>query len=173
MADIIRLLPDNIANQIAFVGEVIQRPASSGQRIDEKMPLMLGATEIKVILKDSGKTLIQVIDNGLRNDRNGCPTMFWTAYHIQNQKNGWFVSIYEQRALGRRWLIAAIAHVEMITRPTDAELANRITINGSKIEKQDYVQGSHGTNFAVKNLFYNVPARKGIFEVGSSWAPAI
>lgn len=159
MADIIRLLPDNIANQIA-AGEVIQRPASVVKELMENA-IDAGATEIKVILKDSGKTLIQVIDNGCGMTETDARLCFERHATSKIRKTD---DLFHIRTKGFRGealaSIAAIAHVEMITRPSDAELANRITINGSKIEKQEYVNGGYGTNFAVKNLFYNVPARR-------------
>lgn len=159
MADIIRLLPDNIANQIA-AGEVIQRPASVIKELMENA-IDAGATEVKVILKDSGKTLIQVIDNGCGMTETDARLCFERHATSKIRKTDDLFHITTKGFRGEALAsIAAIAHVEMITRPQDAELANRIVIHGSKIEKQEYVQGAFGTNFAVKNLFYNVPARR-------------
>ncbi|MBK8701988.1 MAG: DNA mismatch repair endonuclease MutL [Saprospiraceae bacterium] len=159
MADIIRLLPDHIANQIA-AGEVIQRPASVVKELMENA-VDAGAGFIKIILKDSGKTLIQVIDDGCgmtETDARLCFERHATS-KIRNTED-----LFNIRTKGFRGealaSIAAIAHVEMITRASNSDLATRIVIHGSKINKQEYVQGEFGTNFAVKNLFYNVPARR-------------
>lgn len=159
MADIIRLLPDHIANQIA-AGEVIQRPASVVKELMENA-IDAASTEIKIVLKDSGKTLIQVIDNGCgmtESDARMCFERHATS-KIRNTDD-----LFHIRTKGFRGealaSIAAIAHVEMTTRTSDAELGTHIIIHGSKLNKQEFVQSPRGTNFAIKNLFYNVPARR-------------
>ena len=159
MADIIQLLPDNIANQIA-AGEVIQRPASVVKELMENA-IDAEATEIKVILKDSGKTLVQVIDNGVGMTDTDARMSFERHATSKIRKTDDLFNIKTKGFRGEALAsIAAIAHVEMITKKEENELASRIVIHGSKIEKQEFVQGLTGTNFAVKNLFYNVPARR-------------
>lgn len=159
MADIIRLLPDNIANQIA-AGEVIQRPASVIKELMENA-IDASATEIRVIIKDSGKTLIQVIDNGCGMSETDARMCFERHATSKIAKTDDLFQIKTKGFRGEALAsIAAIAHVEMITKTPLAELASRVLIHGSKIEKQEYVQGPVGTSFAVKNLFFNVPARR-------------
>jgi len=130
MADIIRLLPDHIANQIA-AGEVIQRPASVVKELMENA-IDAASTEIKIVLKDSGKTLIQVIDNGCgmtESDARMCFERHATS-KIRNTDD-----LFHIRTKGFRGealaSIAAIAHVEMTTRTSDAELGTHIIIHGS------------------------------------------
>ena len=145
MPDIIRLLPDHIANQIA-AGEVIQRPASVVKELMENA-IDAASTEIKIVLKDSGKTLIQVIDNGCgmtESDARMCFERHATS-KIRNTDD-----LFHIRTKGFRGealaSIAAIAHVEMTTRTSDAELGTHIIIHGSKLNKQEFVQSPRGTN---------------------------
>jgi DNA mismatch repair protein MutL len=159
MSDIIRLLPDHIANQIA-AGEVIQRPSSVVKELLENA-IDAGSTEIKLIVKDSGKTLIQVIDNGKgmsETDARMCFERHATS-KISNADDLFAIKTkgFRGEALAS---IAAIAHVELITKTSVNELASRILIEGSEVKKQEYAQSHEGTNFSVKNLFYNVPARR-------------
>jgi DNA mismatch repair protein MutL len=159
MADIIQLLPDNIANQIA-AGEVIQRPASVVKELVENA-IDAKALALRIILKDAGKTLIQVIDDGIGMSDTDARMSFERHATSKIRKTDDLFNIKTKGFRGEALAsIAAIAHVEMITKKAENELACRILINGSKIEKQENVSGHTGTNFAVKNLFYNVPARR-------------
>ncbi len=159
MADIIQLLPDSIANQIA-AGEVIQRPASVVKELMENA-IDAGATQIQLIIKDSGKTSIQVIDNGKGMSETDARMAFerHATSKIRTAND-----LFTIKTMGFRGealaSIAAIAHVEMITRQTDNEVAHRLVIEGSHISKQEKLQAPVGTSISVKNLFYNVPARR-------------
>lgn len=159
MADIIQLLPENIANQIA-AGEVIQRPASVVKELVENS-IDARSTEITIIVKDAGKSLIQIIDNGVGMsdlDARMCFERHATSkIKIAEDLFNITTKGFRGEALAS---IAAIAHVELITKKDSSELGTRIIINGSKIEKQEYVQAAVGTKFSVKNLFYNIPARR-------------
>ena len=163
MSDIIHLLPDSIANQIA-AGEVIQRPASAVKELIENA-VDAGATEIRLVIKDAGKTLIQVIDNGCGmspTDARMCFERHATS-KIRTTED-----IFTIRTKGFRGeamaSIAAIAQVEMKTRLHDAELGTRIVIEGFEVKSQEQVQCSGGSNISVKNLFYNVPARRNFLK---------
>ncbi len=163
MADIIQLLPDAIANQIA-AGEVIQRPASVVKELLENA-IDAGATSIKLIVKDAGKTLIQVIDNGCGmspTDARMCFERHATS-KIRQAKD-----LFHIRTMGFRGeamaSIAAIAQVEMRTRRQADELGSRLLIEGSVVKGQESCQCSAGTNLSVKNLFYNVPARRNFLK---------
>ena len=159
MADIIQLLPDAIANQIA-AGEVIQRPASAVKEMLENA-VDAGADNIRVIIKDAGKTLIQVIDNG-----NGMSAtdarMSFERHATSKIRNA--DDLFAIRTMGFRGealaSIAAIAQVEMRTRLHNDELGTRLIIEGSEIKSQEPCQCIGGTSIQVKNLFYNVPARR-------------
>jgi DNA mismatch repair protein MutL len=159
MADIIQLLPDNIANQIA-AGEVIQRPASVAKELMENA-LDAGSDEIKLIIKDSGKTLIQVVDNGKGmspTDARLCFERHATS-KIREAKD-----LFAIKTMGFRGeamaSIAAIARVELITKQSTSNTATYILIEGSEVKKQETTQSTEGTNISVKNLFFNVPARR-------------
>ncbi len=161
--DIIRLLPDAIANQIA-AGEVIQRPASVVKELVENA-IDAGSSEIQVIIKSAGKTLIQVIDNGTgmsETDARMCFERHATS-KIKVAQDLFSVSTkgFRGEAMAS---IAAVAQVELKTRKASEELATRILIAGSKVEKQEYVHAPLGTSIAVKNLFYNVPARRNFLK---------
>ncbi len=163
MADIIQLLPDAIANQIA-AGEVIQRPASVVKELLENA-IDAGATSVKLIVKDAGKTLIQVIDNGCGmspTDARMCFERHATS-KIRKAKD-----LFHIRTMGFRGeamaSIAAIAQVEMRTRRQADELGARLLLEGSVLTKQESCQCSAGTNISVKNLFYNVPARRNFLK---------
>ena len=163
MADIIQLLPDAIADQIA-AGEVIQRPASVVKELMENA-VDAGATSIKLIVKEAGKTLVQVIDNGSGMSETDARMSF--ARHATS-KIRQADDLFSIRTMGFRGealaSIAAVAHVEMKTRPGDNELGIRIQIEGSEIKAQEPCQCSAGTNIAVKNLFFNVPARRNFLK---------
>ena len=159
MADIIQLLPESIANQIA-AGEVIQRPASVVKELLENS-LDAGADNIQLILKDSGKSLIQVIDNGkgmsdidarMSFERHATSkiTKADDLFHISTMG-------FRGEALAS---IASIAHVELKTKTQENEIGTQIKIHGSKLIKQSQCASHTGTSLSVKNLFYNVPARR-------------
>ncbi len=163
MADIIQLLPDSIANQIA-AGEVIQRPASIVKELLENS-IDAGATEIKLIVKDAGKTLVQVIDNGKgmsETDARMCYERHATSKIRAAQ------DLFAIRSMGFRGeamaSIAAVAQVEMRTRTAEEELGTRLVIEGSEVRVQEPCQCIKGTNISVKNLFYNVPARRNFLK---------
>lgn len=159
MSDIIHLLPDSIANQIA-AGEVIQRPASVVKELVENA-VDAGATEVRVIIKDGGRTLIQVIDNGKGMSETDARMAFerHATSKIKQAQDLFALNTFGFRgeALAS---IAAVAHVELCTRREEDELGMHLTIEGSvltAIEPEACVKGSI---FSVKNLFYNVPARR-------------
>ena len=163
MADIIQLLPESIANQIA-AGEVVQRPASVVKELMENA-IDAGATSIKLIVKEAGKTLIQVIDNGCGmsgTDARMCFERHATS-KIREAKD-----LFSIRTMGFRGeamaSIAAVAQVEMRTRPHNEELGTRIVIEASKLSAHEPCQCTAGTNISVKNLFYNVPARRNFLK---------
>ncbi len=159
MADIIQVLPDVVANQIA-AGEVIQRPSSVVKELTENA-VDAGADEITVVIKDAGKTLIQVIDNGIGMSDTDARLSFerHATSKIRDAKD-----LFEIRTKGFRGealaSIAAIAQVVLRTRQHDEEIGTEIAINGSEVEYQKPMSGASGSNFIVKNLFYNVPARR-------------
>lgn len=166
MADLIQLLPDSIANQIA-AGEVIQRPASVVKELMENA-IDAGADHIKLIIKDSGKTLIQIIDNGCGMSEPDARMSFERhATSKLRQAN----DLFQIRTMGFRGealaSIAAIAHVEMKTRRHADELGIRLLIEGSEVKTQEPCQCMSGTSIAVKNLFYNVPARRNFLKSNS------
>jgi len=159
MSDIIKLLPDSVANQIA-AGEVIQRPASVIKELVENA-VDAGSSCITVHVKDSGRTLIQVIDNG----SGMSPTDARLAFERHaTSKISCAQDIFSIKTKGFRGealaSIAAVAQVEMRTRREADELGTIIVINGSTVEKQEPVQCAAGSNFMVKNLFYNIPVRR-------------
>ena len=159
MADIIQLLPDSIANQIA-AGEVIQRPASVVKELMENA-LDASAKEIKLIIKEAGKTLVQVLDNGKGMTATDARMSFERHATSKIREANDLFSISSLGFRGEALAsIAAIAKVEMLTKPKDDELGTRILIEGSKVKKQEPIETNVGTNFSVKNLFYNVPARR-------------
>ncbi len=163
MPDIIHLLPDAVANQIA-AGEVIQRPASAVKELLENA-LDAGATHIQLIVKDAGKTLIQIIDNGSgMSDTDARLSFERHATSKINQANDLFCI----RTMGFRGealaSIAAIAHMELKTSLHDASLGCQIIIEGSEVKSQQACQFSGGTSISVKNLFFNVPARRNFLK---------
>ncbi len=161
--DCIKLLPDNIANQIA-AGEVVQRPASVVKELLENA-LDAGADEIKLIVREGGTSLIQIIDNG-RGMSVTDARMCWER-HATSKINS-ADDLFRLRSFGFRGealaSIAAIAHVEMKTKRKEDELATLIRIEGSKVIEQNPVAALNGTQFSVKNLFYNVPARRNFLK---------
>lgn len=159
MSDIIQLLPDSVANQIA-AGEVIQRPASLLKELMENS-VDAGASSVQVIVKDAGRTLVQVIDNGSGMSETDA-RMAFERHATSKIRNA--ADLFSIRTMGFRGealaSIAAVAHVELITRPHNHELGTRIVIAGSQVETQEPVNCPPGSNFLIKNLFYNVPARR-------------
>jgi len=161
--DIIRLLPDNIANQIA-AGEVIQRPASAVKELMENA-IDSGATHIKLIVKQAGKSLVQVIDNGCGMSDTDARMSF--EKHATSKIRA-AEDLFNIRTMGFRGealaSIAAIAQVELKTRQHDEALGTCIEIEGSKVLTQEACQTPVGTSIAIKNLFYNVPARRNFLK---------
>jgi DNA mismatch repair protein MutL len=163
VADIIQLLSDHIANQIA-AGEVIQRPASAVKELLENA-IDAGATEIQLVLKDAGKELIQVIDNG----KGMSPTdarMSFERHATSKIKN--IDDLFRIRTMGFRGealaSIAAVAQVEMKTRQATNEVGSKIVIEGTEVVLQEPCAVPVGTNIMVKNLFFNVPARRNFLK---------
>ncbi|MFA8298823.1 MAG: DNA mismatch repair endonuclease MutL [Hyphomicrobiales bacterium] len=159
MSDIIKLLPDSVANQIA-AGEVIQRPASVVKELLENS-IDANASSIKVIIKDSGKSLIQVVDNGIGMSETDARMSFERHATSKIKKAEDLFSISSMGFRGEALAsIAAIAQVEMKSRREDDELGTFLKIEGSTITSQEECSASTGTTISVKNLFYNVPARR-------------
>ncbi|CAA0161699.1 DNA mismatch repair endonuclease MutL [Tenacibaculum maritimum] len=163
MSDIIQLLPDHVANQIA-AGEVVQRPASVVKELLENA-IDAGANSIKLLLKDAGKTLIQVIDNG----KGMSPTDARLSFERHaTSKIKEAQDLFNLNTKGFRGealaSIAAIAHVTLKTKQEHEELGTQIKIEGSNIISQDVVSTAKGTSIAVKNLFYNIPARRNFLK---------
>jgi DNA mismatch repair protein MutL len=163
MTDIIQLLPDAIANQIA-AGEVVQRPASALKELLENA-VDAGATHIQVVVKDAGKQLIQVIDNGKGMSATDARMSFerHATSKIRSSQD-----LFAIRTFGFRGealaSIAAVAQVELRTRQTDAELGTLIQIEGSEVKKQEPMAAPVGTSVSMKNLFFNVPARRNFLK---------
>jgi DNA mismatch repair protein MutL len=163
MSDIIQLLPDHVANQIA-AGEVVQRPASVVKELLENA-IDAGATNITLLIKNAGKTLIQVIDDGIGMSNTDARMSFERHATSKIQKAEDLFNLSTKGFRGEALAsIAAIAHVELKTKPTDEELGTCIKIEGSKIISQDFVSTGKGTSLAVKNLFYNIPARRNFLK---------
>jgi DNA mismatch repair protein MutL len=163
MPDIIRLLPDSLANQIA-AGEVVQRPASAVKELLENA-IDAGATQIELIIKDAGKLLIQVIDNG--KGMSGTDARMSFERHATS-KLSTRDDLFSIRTLGFRGealaSIAAVAQVELKTRRAEDELGTLIKIEGSEVKSQESVSCEKGTSISVKNLFYIVPARRNFLK---------
>ena len=163
MSDIIQLLPDSVANQIA-AGEVVQRPASAVKELLENA-IDAGADKIQLIVKDAGKALIQVIDNGCGmtiTDARMCFERHATS-KVRKAED-----LFAIRTMGFRGeamaSIAAIAQVEMKTKRHEDELGTLIQIEGASFIKQEPVATSNGTSICIKNLFYNTPARRNFLK---------
>ena len=163
MSDIIQLLPDHVANQIA-AGEVVQRPASVAKELLENA-IDAGATNIKLLLKDAGKTLIQVIDDGKGMSVTDARMCFERHATSKIKKAEDLFNLGTKGFRGEALAsIAAIAHVELKTKEEHQELGTCIKIEGSKVISQDVVNTAKGTSIAVKNLFYNIPARRNFLK---------
>ena len=163
MADIIQLLPDAIANQIA-AGEVIQRPASVAKELLENA-VDAGSTRIQLIIKDAGKTLLQVIDNGCGMSETDARMSFerHATSKIRSAQD-----LFAIRTMGFRGealaSVAAVAQVEMKTRQKAKEMGHLLRVEASKLVTQEPCQAAPGTGITVKNLFYNVPARRNFLK---------
>ncbi|HYO22739.1 MAG TPA: DNA mismatch repair endonuclease MutL, partial [Flavisolibacter sp.] len=163
VADRIQLLPDNIANQIA-AGEVIQRPSSAVKELLENA-VDAGATEIKLLINDAGKALIQVIDNGAGMSETDARMCF--ERHATSKIRS-IDDLFHVRTMGFRGealaSIAAVAQVELRTKRAEDEAGTCITIENSPVQKQEPVAAPTGTSIAMKNLFFNVPARRNFLK---------
>ncbi len=163
MQDIIRLLPDSLANQIA-AGEVVQRPASVVKELLENS-IDAGASSIQLIIKDAGKTLIQVVDDGVGMSETDARMSFerHATSKIKTQED-----LFKIMTMGFRGealaSIAAVAQVEMRTRREMDSLGTQIIIEGSELKSQSKINCPKGTSIAVKNLFFNVPARRNFLK---------
>ena len=163
MSSIIQLLPDHVANQIA-AGEVVQRPASVVKELLENA-VDARATDIKLILKDAGKALVQVIDNGLGMSVTDARLCFERHATSKIRQAEDLFSLHTKGFRGEALAsIAAIAHMEMKTKQDQEELGTHIVIEGSKFVSQDVAVLPKGTSFAVKNLFFNIPARRNFLK---------
>ena len=163
MSSIIQLLPDHVANQIA-AGEVVQRPASVVKELLENA-VDAKATDIKLIIKDAGKSLIQVIDNGVGMSVTDARLCFERHATSKIRQAEDLFSLHTKGFRGEALAsIAAIAHVEMKTKQDQEELGTHLIIEGSKFISQEVAVLPKGTSFAVKNLFYNIPARRNFLK---------
>lgn len=167
MSDIIHLLPDSVANQIA-AGEVIQRPASVIKELVENA-VDAEAKEIHVLVTDAGKTCIQVIDDGKGMSETDARLSF--ERHATSKIRE-AIDLFALRTMGFRGealaSIAAVAEVELKTRKEGEELGTKIMLAGSKVENQEAVSCPKGSNFSVKNLFFNIPARRKFLKANST-----
>lgn len=163
MPDIIQLLPDAIANQIA-AGEVVQRPASAAKELMENA-IDAGATSITLMVKEAGKTLLQVIDNG--SGMSGTDARMSLERHATSKiRNA--DDLFTIRTMGFRGealaSIAAVSQMEMKTRLADQELGTLLVVEGSEVKRQELVACEQGTSILVRNLFYNIPARRNFLK---------
>lgn len=167
MSDVIRLLPDSVANQIA-AGEVIQRPASIVKELVENA-IDAEASNIYVLVTDAGKTCIQVIDDGKGMSETDARLSFERHATSKIREAS---DLFALRTMGFRGealaSIAAVAQVELKTRPASEEVGTKIVIAGSKFESQEVVSCAKGSNFSVKNLFFNIPARRKFLKANST-----
>ena len=163
MSGIIKLLPDHISNQIA-AGEVIQRPASAVKELMENS-IDAGATNIKLTIKDAGKALIHLVDNGCGMGETDARLCF--EKHATSKIRD-IHDLFAIKTMGFRGeamaSIAAIAQVEMNTKLKDDELGTQLIIEGSEVLSQTHCQCADGTQLSIKNLFYNVPARRNFLK---------
>jgi DNA mismatch repair protein MutL len=163
MRDIIQLLPDAVANQIA-AGEVVQRPASLIKELLENS-IDAGATAIKLIVRDAGKTFVQIIDNGKGMTETDARLSFERHATSKIRKAEDLFSITTMGFRGEALAsIAAVAQVECKTKTAEDELGTELRIEGSKVIRQEYCQTAVGTIISVKNLFYNIPARRNFLK---------
>ncbi len=167
MSDIIHLLPDSVANQIA-AGEVIQRPASVVKELVENA-IDAGAKNIQIIITDAGKSVIQVIDDGEGMSDTDARLSFERHATSKIKEAG---DLFALRTMGFRGealaSIAAVAQVELKTRREGDELGTLVTIEGSRFVKQELVSCAKGSHFIIKNLFFNVPARRKFLKTNAT-----
>jgi len=172
MNDIIHLLPDSVANQIA-AGEVIQRPASVLKELVENS-IDAGADFIQIVIKDAGRTLIQVIDNGKGMSETDA-RMAFERHATSKIKDA--SDLFAIRTMGFRGealaSIAAVAQVELRSRREGDELGVLVEIAGTRVFKQETIQCDKGSTFLVKNLFFNVPARRRFLKSDHVESPII
>lgn len=163
MADIIQLLPDHVANQIA-AGEVVQRPASVVKELLENA-IDAKATSITLVIKDAGKTLVQVTDNGIGMSVTDARLSFERHATSKIKSAEDLFNLHTKGFRGEALAsIAAIAHVELKTKTENSEIGTHLTIEGSKVISQDPAVVPKGTTISVKNLFYNIPARRNFLK---------
>lgn len=163
MPDKIQLLPDSIANQIA-AGEVVQRPASAVKELIENC-IDAGAKNIRLIVKDAGKTLLQVIDDGFGMSETDARMSLERHATSKIRKAEDLFTLHTMGFRGEALAsIAAVSQMEMRTRLTDQELGTLLVVEGSDVKKQEPVRCDTGTNISVKNLFYNIPARRNFLK---------
>ena len=166
MADVISLLPDHVANQIA-AGEVVQRPASVVKELLENA-IDAGATSITLLIKDAGKTLVQVTDNGCGMSTTDARLSFerhaTSKIKVAEDLFNLHTKGFRGEALAS---IAAIAHVELKTKQDVSEIGTHICIEGSQVTSQEAAVVPTGTTISVKNLFYNIPARRNFLSSSS------
>lgn len=159
MSDIIKLLPDSVANQIA-AGEVIQRPASVIKELVENS-VDAGATEINIVIRDAGKTLIQVRDNGTGMSETDARMAFERHATSKIRQAGDLFTLHSMGFRGEALpSICAISEVELKTRKSGEQLGTHLVIEASKVKSQQPIATDQGTVIAVKRLFFNVPARR-------------
>lgn len=163
MPDIIQLLPDSIANQIA-AGEVVQRPASAVKELMENS-IDAGATSIKLIVKDAGKALLQVIDNGQGMSETDARM---SLERHATSKIRTADDLFRLRTMGFRGealaSIAAVSQMEMRTKPASEDLGTLLVVEGSEVKRQELTACEKGTSISIKNLFYNIPARRNFLK---------
>src|SRR5690554_1477167 len=163
MTDIIQLLPDHVANQIA-AGEVVQRPASVVKELLENA-IDAKATSITLVIKDAGKTLVQVTDNGIGMSVTDARLSFERHATSKIKSAEDLFNLHTKGFRGEALAsIAAIAHVELKTKTDDSEIGTHLIMEGSKVISQDPAVVPKGTTIAVKNLFYNIPARRNFLK---------
>ena len=163
MKDIINILPDNVANQIA-AGEVVQRPASVIKELLENA-IDANATVIKINIKDAGKTLIQVIDNGIGMSKNDASICFDRHTTSKISKADDLFNIKSKGFRGEALAsISAVSHVNLITKQPGVELATEIEVHGSDLKHNKSTVSEIGTKISVKNLFFNIPARRNFLK---------
>ena len=167
MSDIIQLLPDSVANQIA-AGEVIQRPASVIKELVENA-VDAGAKMINVLVVDAGRTSIQVIDDGKGMSDTDARLSFERHATSKIRKADDLFALHTMGFRGEALAsIAAVAQVELRTRTADSEIGTQLLVAGSRVEEQQPVSCPVGSNFKVENLFYNVPARRKFLKSNST-----
>ena len=163
MSDIIKILPTEVSNKIA-AGEVVQRPASVVKELLENS-IDAESTKIKLVVKDSGKTLIQVVDNGVGMTKNDMKMSF-ENHATSKIKN--IDDVFSITSMGFRGealaSISSISNVEMISKKKGTDKTNSISLGGDKVSIENVVFSEEGTSVKVRNLFYNVPARRNFLK---------